>query len=179
MATNNLKSKITFVLSVFLLSACTISPVVAQAANTIDGSATTSINIKADAKKIVASAPTQIALSVDGVGNIIAPEASSVRLENGSIYGIHVSNITAEERNGFNLDTGNDLVNLNIKPNNGAVVNMGDCLNGKTITTSDWNMTKDSDIQLTITGTASNITKDLSQAAEFGSISWTFTPGMI
>lgn len=179
-----LKTKAVCAGMAIMLGASAIAPVAAMAADTTDGTATTQAYIKADSSKVLASAPTEIHLAVDSDGTLIVPDAASTTLENKSTYAIHVSDITSKELNSFNLDTGNDLVSLDVQANaTGDAVNMGDCLSGKAVSGTQWNMSKKSGatstIPLTLSGSMSNITKDLAQEANFGSISWTFAPGSL
>lgn len=145
----------------------------------------TAVYLQADSDKLLVKAPTQINMLVQADGTLTGPSADATTIENGSVFGIHVSNIKTEGVSGFALDnqtskSGN--VDLNITPNGKTAVNAGSCLSGKAITAgTDWNMAKTgtdgATIKLGTSGSVSNITTDLAKGQQFGTINWTFAAG--
>lgn len=154
-----------------------------------NGTATTDVYLTTDSSKIIASVPTQIDMAVSGDGTLTGPDAKSTQIINGSIFGIHVSNISVSEANSFSLvssisgATANDSLQVALTPNEGTSLQLADLKSGKTIETSDWNLAKKdttgSTIDLSTSGALVNITKDLSTSHKFATISWTFAPGTI
>ena len=169
------------------------APAFALDASTVDGTmsngsnntASTAVYLQADTDKLIVKAPTQINMLVQADGSLTGPSAAATQLENGSAFGIHVSNIKTTAQNGFALEssaTANDSVSLDLKPGSGTAVNAASCLSGKAITgTADWNMTKagtdGKTIDLGTSGKLSNITKDLAANQQFAQIDWTFAAG--
>ena len=157
------------------------------AADTVDGQAQTGVYLQADDGKLVASVPTQIDVKVNGDGSFITPSADATKIQNGSIFGIHVANIQTTAMNDFTLvdDAAgaleDDAIEFNVTPDSGAAVSLADTTSGLDLSGTDWNLDKmggDHDaISLTTDGAINNITKDLSASQQFAQINWTFAAG--
>jgi hypothetical protein len=172
-----------------------------SAADAENGVAKTKVYIVADDTKILASAPSEIHVKINGDGTFITPDATAAKIVNKSIFGIRVSKITVSESNSFNIvnssaqSSTTDAINMTITPNSGTPIDLSDYKNGgKSITdTTDWDIQKASavttgtdgtqtatdEIALTYAGSIANVTKDMGQEHEFAEISWTFAAGTI
>lgn len=156
---------------------------------TVGGKASTDVYLATDDSKIIASVPTQINMAVSADGALTGPNAETTQIINGSIFGIHVSNIAVAEENNFSIvsdtssATANDSLQVALTPNKGTTLQFAELISGKEITTTDWNLAKKdatgSTINLSTSGSLVNITKDLSTSQKFATISWTFAPGTL
>lgn len=175
-------------LAASLLAGVAFAPATqAFAADTVDGQASTGVYLQADSTKLVASVPTQINVQVNGDGSFITPSSSATKIQNGSIFGIHVSKIQTTAMNDFNLVADassadeNNAIEFNVTPDSGTPVTLADTTSGLSTSGSDWNMDKQGgshdSIALTTDGSIKNVTKDLSSSQQFAQISWTFAAG--
>lgn len=175
------------------VAALLVAGAIALSGTAIIGSATqadastadTAVYVVADNDKIIASAPTRIDVAVNPDGTFECPDAASTLLENGSAFGIHVSEIGYAAEDGWNYAenaTGADNeIGFYVQPGAGEDVYVAD--DAKTISSGDWNMAKDGDegstIGLECAGEIRNVTKDLASAQHVGTINWAFAAGML
>lgn len=120
-------------------------------------------------------------------GLLTGPNAESTQIINGSVFGIHVSNINVTEQNDFSLTTStsgateNDSIQVAVTPGSGTAIQLASYVGGKDTVGSDWNLAKSgatgSTINLTTSGALANVTKDLSTDQKFETIAWTFAAG--
>jgi predicted secreted protein len=171
----NLKTKVAASATTLALMA-TLTPALALASTT-----ETQVWIQADDAKIVASAPTKVAFGLQGDGSLIAADASAFTVQNGSRFGIHVSNVNLELTNPFTSD-GDNEVTLELTPENGSKKTLAEGDNP--ITGTAWNInkndgTKDGSLGITASGKLENITADISTETQFGALTWTFASGSL
>jgi hypothetical protein len=148
-----------------------------------NNTASTLVYLQADDSKIIASVPTKVALGVKGDGEFIPP-TSGFTVENGSQFGIYVSNVKLALTDSFTSDSKNK-VTLNLTPGSASSatqLTVGD--SGNTTSGSVWNISKkngETNGSLTITpsGKLENISSDLSSETQFGTLTWTFKAGSL
>ena len=88
----------------FALAACMAPFAQAHAAT-----ASTAVTIAADDERISITAPLRVDMVVSADGTFIAPNASDTRIENKSIFGVHVSNIEILPAEGHSIVTENQF----------------------------------------------------------------------
>lgn len=174
-----------------LIAGAALFGAVGTAQTAYAATATTDCYITADDSKIVASAPTRIDVTVNADGTFNTPSPDAVKLTNGSIFGIHVADMTATEEGGFNLveksafasTAEDDAIWMSLQPGSGTAVELGSAMTALPLTGTDWNLAKADasgtadEIGLTSEGAIANVTKDLSTSQQFASVNWTFEAG--
>lgn len=168
---------------------CAAPAAQAFAADAVNGQAQTGVYLQADNTKLIASVPTQINVQVNGDGSFITPSASATEIQNGSIFGIHVSKIQTTAMNDFALvdDASsadeNDAIEFNVTPDSGTAITLANTVSGLSNLGLDWNMDKKDgshdSIALTTDGAINNVTKDLGSSQQFAQINWTFAAGTL
>ncbi len=169
----------------FALAACMAPFAQAHAAT-----ASTAVTIAADDERISITAPLRVDMVVSADGTFIAPNASDTRIENKSIFGVHVSNIEILPAEGHSIVTENEFANaqetnslwMSIAPNGKTPIQAGEHLGKKAPSTpADWNMTKaggsSPNIELEFAGAMKNIENPTTTAAKAYDITWTFAVG--
>jgi predicted secreted protein len=156
-------------------------PSVTAGTSQTSNTAQTEVWIQADDSKIVASAPTKVAFGLQGDGSLIAPEESAFTVQNGSRFGIHVSNVNLELKDLF-TSNGDNKVTLELTPASGSKKTLAEGDNP--ITGTAWNInkndgTKDGSLGITASGKLENITADISTETQFGALTWTFASGSL
>lgn len=159
----------------------------AFASGATDGVATTSIYLKADNTKIVASAPTRIDVAVAGDGSFTTPSAASTLISNGSIFSIRVSNIEVSMSDPFQAVAGTDFettklpgaIKFAITPGSGNSFDFANAAKpgGVAVNDSSWNMPVNGNLALSTAGALKNNTADISASKQFADIRWTFAAG--
>ncbi len=154
------------------------------------GSADTMVGvIAAGNDQLNVAVPAKVVVAVKGDGTLLAPAASSVKIENNSVMGVHVSEIEAQAQSGFNLmqtsavagaasSTANN-VGLTVQPGSGTAIELADYATSTApATAADWSVAQQKDIELTLAGSMSNIDKSLSDTAiDMLSVTWTVAAG--
>lgn len=167
------------------LAAC-VAPIPQAHAATAD----TMVTIVADNNRISITAPLRVDMVVTADGTFIAPDAANTRIQNQSIFGVHVSNIEVTPAEGHTIVTQTQFASaqetnalwMGIAPNGKTAVQAGDHLGGSAPSApSDWNMTKaggsSPDIELDFSGAMKNIENPTTDATKAYDITWTFAVG--
>lgn len=167
------------------LAAAAIPPSQAHAAT-----ASTAVTIAADNDRISITAPLRVDMVVAADGTFIAPNPQDTRIENKSIFGVHVSNVEIAPAAGHTIVTESQFEGaqetnslwMGIAPNGKEPIQAGDHLTKKSPSTpSDWNMTKAGgsapNIELEFSGAMKNIESPTTEATKAYDITWTFAVG--
>ena len=176
------------------LMAGAVAPVVAMADVTGNtGQTQVTLEASADLSNLTITVPTDLVLVADGAGDIIGPKDSGAYdIVNGSVYGVHVSNIKTTALNGTNIvadasaSDAKDSISVDMTFTGGtkapgAAIKMSDTLTGKTNPGIDLGYKgiegEKNKASATFTGKAKNLSKDYTSGQKVATIDYTFAVG--
>jgi hypothetical protein len=151
--------------------------------DTVDSEADTKMYLQADGSKLIVSVPTQVHVKVTGDGSFITPTADAAAIKNGSIFRIHLADVTASSVGSFSFDPDDENgISYTLTPSLASASAISD-INGKSIA-QGWNIAKKDDssdvfgsLGVQHSGSINNVTIDLGADQQFGTLNWVFSAG--
>lgn len=164
----------------------TLSPIPAIAAEGNTGN--TKVTVQADDSNLRFKVPTVIPFVAASDGTLTGPTADATRIENLSAYGLKVTNVKVTSNNGWNhtedISAADDSIDWSLGPTGAPVRAAAAATDGGIdITSSQWNMTYQSDavetddIKLETSGTVGRVATDISSPVHIGTVTFTLAPG--
>lgn len=149
--------------------------------------AKTEVGVIADpSAQLDVTVPANVVVAVQADGTLLAPESTAFKIDNGSVFGVHVSQVGVEAAEGFTLletsavasaSTANN-VGMTMTPDGGSAAELAGFATAAAPTAGDWDVAQGGELGITLAGSMSKIDKSLSDTAtKMLTVTWTVAPG--
>lgn len=179
----SVKNKIAAVACGLALVGTVAAPVGALAATT--ASKSTEVTLTASDKQLDITVPTSVNFAVGPDGALVTPSAEALKITNNSAFTVHTTTLKAEAADGFNIvadtakATETNAFAFSISTN-GKTVKAAEALGdagAAFVNTLGYKGSSTATLKPTVSGSLSNVTKDISQATKAATITWNFAVG--
>ena len=166
----------------------------ALAAEAANNQGTTEVKVEAADGNMAFRVPTVISFAADATGELVGPSADATKIENLSVFGIHVTGMKVDQERPWNIVANKDAAEAATTNNNlvfsvgpeGAMSNAADAMGNDGIDLSNeraYNMSYQGDqgdaVKLASNGSIAKVSGGALQAegSKVATITWTLAPG--